>query len=98
MYYAIYELPTYAEITQGMTASMRCVADGNDRDVAIGKAEDYFREKAIENYEDGEGEQDAILYIRNDDTGEETQEKITLTWFVDEFEDIREHSTLWGSL
>tara|TARA_R110000764_G_scaffold116029_1_gene202953 strand:- start:18792 stop:19085 length:294 start_codon:yes stop_codon:yes gene_type:complete len=96
MNYSINELPTDKDLKAGLKYSLTEITEGDSRNTVIADAEDYYRDKAIDNGVYGDGEQEVVLVVTDCDTEREYTEVITLTWFADDFNEAREHSTHWG--
>ena len=96
MNYSINELPTDADLKTGLKYSLTTITEGDSRNTVIADAEDYYRDKAMNDGLYGDGEQEAILVVTDCDTEQEYSGVITLTWFADDFNEAREYSTHWG--
>lgn len=74
--------------------TIECYTDGYDRQKVIDATRDYFEERAFDDGEYGDGERDVILTTHIWDTGEETEETITIEWCAEKpFDPQRE----WGT-
>ena len=79
--YAIHKLPTYKQTCEGLKYAPHSSFEGDDKDDVIESAENYFRQKAIDEGQYDEGEQEVYLVTMDDDGNVIDEEVINLTWF-----------------
>lgn len=76
MLYSIYEIAyDHPKFIRGT-----CVTEGHNREEVIAKAEDYYRNKMIDNGERGRHSEDVLLVTYEEDADIETEDEILLTW------------------
>ena len=78
--FSVYEEPSYAQRLAKVELGQCVSEEHKTKEEAIEKAEQVFLLKAVDNDEWGKGDASCILYIYDDETGNETIEPVTIEW------------------